>query len=234
MRLTRPLLYIVAPFFFFGFSAYVTLAILLKIEQTVVCPDVRGKDVEEARSLLQQRGINLKVVRYERRNDVPYNVITVQKPDANVSMRKSRVVNVLVSEGPELIKLPTVVGQKADEAQATLDALGIRVGNILTVPHRNAGMVLAQLPQGGDEVTVSQKITLVVGTTVSGYFVMPELRGSYPSGVAADLDSRKIRYRMQFSRRDYTFPGQIVATMPSARTVFGTGEEVVIMVSRDD
>jgi eukaryotic-like serine/threonine-protein kinase len=233
MRWTRPFLYVIAPFFFFGFSAYVTLTILLKIEQTVVCPDIRGKDVEEAKRFLQQRGISLKVIRYERRNDVPYNIITVQKPDANVPMRKSRVVAVLVSEGPELIRLPSVVGQAAEDAQGTLDALNIRVGKILAVPHRNAGMVLAQLPQGGEEVVASQKITLIVGTTGNGYFVMPELRGSYPSGVAADLDAKKIRYRMQFSRRDYGFPGQVAATTPPARTVFSADDEVVILVSPD-
>jgi serine/threonine-protein kinase len=233
MKWTRPILYLIAPFFFFGFSAYVTLAILLKIEQTVVCPDVRGKDVEEAKRFLQQRGISLKVVRYERRNDVPYNVITVQKPDANVPMRKSRVVGVLVSEGPELVRLPNVVGQAADDVQETFDALNIRVGKILTVPHRNAGTVLAQVPVGGVDMATNQKVTLVVGAPAKGYFIMPELRGSYPAAAGADMELKRIRHRMQYSRREYAFPGQIVATTPPARTVFSGDDEVLILVSPD-
>ncbi len=233
MKWTRAFIYIIAPFFFFGLSAYVTLAVLLKIEQTVVCPDIRGKDVEEAKRFLQQRGINLKVVRYERRNDVPYNVITVQKPDANVPMRKSRVVSVLVSEGPELVKLPSVVGQTVEDAEENLEGLRIRVGKVIAVPHGNAGMVLAQEPKGGGEIVANGKITLVVGAPGKRYFVMPELRGAYPSSIAADLDAKRIRYRMQYSRREYAFPGQVVATAPPARTIFSGDDEVLILVAPD-
>ena len=81
MKLLKILFYVVAPVLVFGLSTYLTISLLLKFQQTTVCPDVRGKTVEDARELLRKKDLALVVLRYERRNDVPYNHITVQKPE---------------------------------------------------------------------------------------------------------------------------------------------------------
>ena len=88
MKLIKIAICILAPIFVFGLSTYFTISLLLKFQQTTICPDIRGKTVEDARDLVRNKGLNLVVLRYERRNDVPYNHITVQKPDANISTKK--------------------------------------------------------------------------------------------------------------------------------------------------
>jgi len=112
MKLIKIVFYVVAPILVFGLSTYLTISLLLKFQQTTVCPDVRGKTVEDARELVKKQGLAFVVLRYERRNDVPYNHITVQKPDANISTKKGRVVYVIVSEGrnhenPGFVGLPS-------------------------------------------------------------------------------------------------------------------------------
>jgi beta-lactam-binding protein with PASTA domain len=87
MKLIKIATCILAPVIVFGLSTYFTISLLLKFQQTTVCPDIRGKTVEDAREIVRNKGLTLAVLRYERRNDVPYNHITVQKPDANISTK---------------------------------------------------------------------------------------------------------------------------------------------------
>jgi beta-lactam-binding protein with PASTA domain len=193
MKLVKILLYMFIPVFCLVFSIYATVSVLLKRQETVICPDVRGAEINEAKQSLAKKGFTLNVVRYERRNEVPYNHITVQKPEANMSMRKGRVINVIVSEGPEMVKVPEVVGQTARDAEGALDSQNIGVARTLLVPQGEPGKVVAQIPGGGEEIVVGQKVTLVVGIDQRKYFVMPDLRDMDLSEVDNALEARNIK-----------------------------------------
>ena len=98
---------------------------------------------------MEGRGLSLVVARYEPRSDIPYGYITVQKPEANITIRKGRVVNVLVSEGPQLIELPGVANMTPEEAGETLAAKQMEVERTIHVPSDRPGRVVAQSPGAG-------------------------------------------------------------------------------------
>ena len=166
MKLIKILLYVLAPIAVFGLSTYLTISLTLKFQQTTICPDVRGKTVEEARELIKGKGLSLVVMRYERRNDVPYNHITVQKPDANISTKKGRVVYVIVSEGPELMKVPSFVGLTPEQAQLVLSEKHLVLEKTVMVPHEKAGKIIAQVPSSGSDILEYGRITFCVGSEI--------------------------------------------------------------------
>lgn len=231
MRALKFLLYAVTPFIVFVLAGYLTVSILLKTQQTTVCPDIRGKTVEEAKSLVEAHDLSFSILRYERRNDVPYNRITVQKPEANISTRKGRVVYVIVSEGPELIKAPGVTGLDVENAKSILEEKKLVLDRIITVPDDKAGRVIAQVPSEKTEVLEQSKVTLFVGTRKKRCFLMPEAGDLDITDLAEEMDMKKIRYRINYARSEERMmrPGSFTLSV-QAKTIFSSDDEIIINI----
>ncbi len=229
MKLIKIVTCILAPIIVFGLSTYLTISLVLKFQQTTICPDVRGKTVENARELMRNKGLNLVVLRYERRNDVPYNHITVQKPDANISTKKGRVVYVIVSEGPELMKTPSFVGLTTEEAQKMFSEKHLVLDKTVMVPSLKSGKVLAQLPVQGSDILEYGKVTLFVGTEPKSYYLMADTKNINYNELAEELESKGIKYKVRYARGDNTGPKNIeYSVLP--RTLFASTEEIVINI----
>jgi len=215
----------------FTLSTYFTISILLKHEETVICPDIRGQDILDAKRFLESQGFALNIVRYERRNDVPYNHITVQKPEANMPMRKGRIINVLVSEGPELVRIPSLIGLDFEDAGKILETHDIDIEKTIYIPHINPGKVIAQIPRGTEEVAEGQKVTLFVGSKQNKYYLMPDVRGIDIHELTEELDSKNIKYKTSSTRWDYPTSTRAVNTSVVPKTVFSSDDEITINVT---
>jgi eukaryotic-like serine/threonine-protein kinase len=232
MKWKRGILYFLLPIAVFTFSSYMTVSFLLKTGGTVMCPDVRGQKVEEAKRLLEQRGLSLSVLRYEPRTDIPYGYITVQKPEANITTRKGRVVNVLVSEGPQLLELPMVTNQTPEDAEAALKQKQVEVEKTFLVPGRKPGKVVAQIPGAGTKVLEGSTVVLFVGKEASDYYLMPDTKNADISALSAELDGKKIKYKISYGKEDSTANGAVAKTAATpARTIFGREDEIMINAS---
>lgn len=230
MKLIKILLYVLAPIAVFGLSTYLTISLTLKFQQTTICPDVRGKTVEEARELIKDKGLSLVVMRYERRNDVPYNHITVQKPDANISTKKGRVVYVIVSEGPELMKVPSFVGLTPEQAQLVLSEKHLVLEKTVMVPHEKAGKIIAQVPSSGNDILEYGRITFFVGSEIRSYYFMADTKNINYNELADELEAKGIRYRVNYARGDQAASRNGIEYSVLPRTIFSSTEEIVVNI----
>lgn len=229
MKLIKIVTCILAPVIVFGLSTYLTISLLLKFQQTTICPDIRGKTVEDARVLVRDKGLDLVVLRYERRNDVPYNHITVQKPDANISTKKGRVVYVIVSEGPELMKTPGFVGLTTEEAQKMVNEKRLVLDKTVMVPSLKTDRVIAQLPAQGSDILEYGKVTLFVGTEPKAYYLMPDTKNINYNELADELEMRGIKYKISYARGDNSESRGIVYSV-TPKTLFASTEEITITI----
>jgi eukaryotic-like serine/threonine-protein kinase len=232
MKWTRGLLYLIAPILVFCLSSYITINVLLKTGATVVCPDVRGQKIDDAKRIVEGRGLSLIIVRYEPRSDVPYGYITVQKPEANITIRKGRVVNVLVSEGPQLVELPGLVNQPLEDAEKILKEKQLEVEKTIYVPSAKAGMVVAQIPGAGAKMLEGGTVTLLVGKDPDVYYLMPEVRAADMGALTEELESKKIKYKLYYGKEDFSLPIQaprVVATPP--KSIFSGDDDIIISPS---
>jgi len=232
MTWKKGLFYSLLPFFVFFVSIYITIDILLKSGNNVVCPDVRGKTVEDAREMAQKKGLPLVVLRYENRSDVPYNHITVQKPEANISIRSGRIIHVIVSEGPKLTEVPNLTGRSLQEAEETLREKNLEVGKIIQIPHTREGKVIAQLPKGGEKTLERKEVILFVGLDKGKYFFLPDVKDLSLWDIQDEMDSKRIKYKITSppkidkSAKD----GTLRLSLPP-HTIFKADEEVLIYIN---
>ncbi len=137
-------------------------------ERTSV-PGITNKTESQAKEALEAQGLKLGEVTKVASDNVPKDQIISQDPTAGTMVDTGTVVNVEVSTGPEMAKIPDdIVGMSADEAESELKALGFTVKReektlAATAPPENVGKVSACNPKPGTEVKKGSTVTITVG-----------------------------------------------------------------------
>ena len=123
-------------------------------------PDLTGKTLDEATSLLQSLGLEITTGDEVYSVDVPEGQIAEQEP-ATGTLKRGETVTVHVSKGPELIEVPDVFRKSTDEAVAILKAAGfeVKIEKQFGAPFNQ---VTAQEPRSGTKYPKGQVVTIFV------------------------------------------------------------------------
>ena len=134
--------------------------VLSKGRQPIEVPDFTGKPADQAVAALTGAGLKVDATKQEFSTDVPKGSVISQAPATGTLFRGEQVV-LVVSKGPEMVKVPDVEGRQLDEARKILEAAGFKVevdnfmGGIF-------GTVRSQDPAGDSEAPKGSTVTLVV------------------------------------------------------------------------
>jgi beta-lactam-binding protein with PASTA domain len=200
---------------FFNYTLYVLLFLNLFFLSTILSfqitlkgeminlPDLIGKTMEEAKSELAQKKINIVQSgvrlheRYERGR------IIYQDPQANSKVKLNTDVMVVLSAGKEKVIVPELVGKNLQTIGSILDQTGLRKGKISHVhtPKYAAGKIIGQFPLPNEEVGRDTPISFLVSQgQLEIRYLMPDLIGKGATNVIAQLKNMdfnvgNIRYR---------------------------------------
>lgn len=132
--------------------------------EMVVVPDLKGVALAEATQMLAEKGLKHELS-FEYNNDVDANHIIRQNPSYGEEVNKGTVVKLVVSQGPELVTVPNVVGKDSLSAKIELEGLDFEV-EILSSPVTSpaqVGKVQYQNPAAGKQVRKGSRVTIWVG-----------------------------------------------------------------------
>ncbi|MEX5276064.1 protein kinase [Kocuria sp. CPCC 205261] len=147
-------------------------------------PAVAGQDTATAERALNSAGISNVGVRSTTSPEVPQGIVIATDPGVSTTVRGIEQVNLVVSEGPARVSVPTVVGSAGDDARAAITGAGLRVGEISREYSAQAvDTVLGQSPAAGTSVDE--------GTTVALTLAADTPQGAPPNVVGQDADSAR-------------------------------------------
>lgn len=148
-------------------------AIYSRVVTTTRVPYVTGLDVKDAEEILTREELLYEVM-YFNTDDVKVNVVMVQKPEAEVVVRKGDTVMLSVSSGPSQLTMPDVVSLNVEEATAKLKSYGF-IPTVERVMNGESPVdtVVSQLPPANDKVNKDTPVTLSIS---GGKTVVPPLR----------------------------------------------------------
>ncbi|QBI53815.1 Serine/threonine-protein kinase PK-1 [Streptomonospora litoralis] len=89
-------------------------------------PDVVGRQQDQARNMLQEKGLRVSITE-QPSEDVPEGEVISQEPGAGGTVSSGDSVTLTVSSGPEDIEIPDVAGWKVKDAKKRLEDLGFTV-----------------------------------------------------------------------------------------------------------
>jgi serine/threonine-protein kinase len=122
-------------------------------------PDVTGASLEKAGQQLRQRGLVPEVTGEEHSDTVPKGDVISQSP-ADGTLFKGDTVELVVSQGPELVDVPRVIAMGVEAATKRLQAEGFRVKVEDDPSSIGLGFVFRTDPGAGAKAPKGSTITL--------------------------------------------------------------------------
>jgi beta-lactam-binding protein with PASTA domain len=142
-----------------GKGSTVTLTVSNGLPRVLV-PDVRGRSVTDAVTALAQLGLNPRITRIFS-SEQP-DTVTGQNPSPGDHVIKGTKVGINVSRGAKPVPVPDVTGQPYANAQSALRGQGFVVARVDIQSDQAQGVVVAEDPPQGTEISKGSKITLSV------------------------------------------------------------------------
>jgi serine/threonine-protein kinase len=213
--------------------AAASMRLALKTREVEV-PPLAGRTVNDARTILAQRGLNLRVEEGLRVDPkVPADHVLAQDPQPGIRTRRERSVKVWVSAGARASVVPSFIGESERTASLRVDQEGLELvaSAVVRSADFTAGTVIAQTPA---PKTRGNEVALLINRGESGLtYVMPDLIGVNGDRAADLLRARDFRVAVV---GDHPYPGVpagiVLRQNPQAGFQISPGETISLEVSR--
>ncbi len=198
---------------------------------TVQVPDVVGQDQAAASTALTSAGLVVGTVTPEASETVPAGQVLRTDPEADASVDEGTTVALVVSAGPDPIRVPVVVNLSEADARANLQDAGFTgdVNSTQVDSLAPEGTVVTVDPASGSQVAPDITISLGVST---GTLPLPDVVGQDQATAEQTLGTAGFtNITVQNVERDDVAPGLVAATEPGARTQLAINDEITLLVA---
>jgi serine/threonine-protein kinase len=197
----------------------------------VEVPDVVGLDQAAAEKALEDVGLAVGKVTQKQTADAEPGVVLEQSPAAAEQTDQGTAVDLVVAAAA-LVKVPNVVGQTQADAKATLEASGLKVGEVTSKESTSVapGVVSKQSPDAGSNVDGGSAVTLEVGAAPQAK--VPKVTGLTESDAAIELARVGLSVGdVQYVSDPVVAPGFVKSQDPAQGTSLPAGSKVALVVS---
>ncbi|MFQ5892763.1 MAG: PASTA domain-containing protein [Nitrospinota bacterium] len=216
-------------------SGLVILNLTLSGDEVVV-PDLEEKDILVALTVLNQRELNLRIVRREYSAAVAKNVIISQRPGAGTRIKKDSDVSVVISRGPKEVVVPTLTGETVRRATIVLRRNGLVQGRLTKTPSATypAQTVLSQNPPAGVVVERGSAVNLLVSTGKEvAYYYLPSFAGRELKAAARAVEAMGLKVgEVTYEPSNGARPGTVISQSPPAGSRVAAGEAVRLVLAK--
>lgn len=166
-------------------------------QREVIVPDVVGMELAEAREVLSDKQLRLKLVNQLYHADYPLNHVISQKPAAGFKKRPNSEVELVVSKGPLLVRVPDLTGKTQREAGLALEEFRLKLGEIAldTNPGYPEGVVIKQSPERDTQIEQGASVSVTLNVIKSEDLIeVPNFIGRALTEVRAELTALGLIY----------------------------------------
>lgn len=227
-------------FVFFALLIFVSIdwvfGALVHTRQEVQVPDISGKPVTTALDALATVNLALKQAGVEFAEGVPPGSVLRQIPSAGSTVREGRVIRVWISQGDEMVFVPSVEGLDLRAAQLAIRQAGLQVEKVenafsLTV---DKGLIISQKPKADSMLTRGDKVVLTLsnGQPPASVILVPDFRNKKLAAATLWASTQNMNLTVKEDPKS-PFPyGTIATQYPSADSQVAPGSALEVTVSR--
>ena len=130
----------------------------------VTVPDVIGDPSADAQAAIVAAGLTVGAITQANDNVIPAGSVISQDPVGGLLVVGGSSVDLVISLGPQLFAIPSVVGQTQAAATAAITGAGFALGDVASVNSDTipAGLVISQDPAAGGTHVLGTEVDLVV------------------------------------------------------------------------
>jgi eukaryotic-like serine/threonine-protein kinase len=193
----------------------------------------RVANLPQAQAVREIQKVRLKVtIERENSDEIPKDIAIRTVPRAGEEVVRGTRITLFVSDGPEQVAVPEVIGLSSGSAEVRLEAEGLGVSVQEQESEESEGQVIAQDPAAGASVDRGTTVTITVSTGIQTVSVPGVVglsaRDAEAQIAAAGLSSAQDQRRVTDKSQD----GVVIVQRPGAGTEVKPGSQVVIVVGR--
>jgi serine/threonine-protein kinase len=196
-------------------------------------PDVVGRPLAEARTLIEEDGFAVGRVTRESSDEEPQGTVLSQNPGGGDTAEDGDAIDLVVSSGPEPIEVPNVVGDARATAFNRLQAAGFapREGERESSDTVKAGIVLSTNPRAGEDLEAGATVVVIVSSGPESQQV-PSVIGMSVADATSTLEADPLKLVVETTTVDSTQPeGTVVAQSLAANSKAEPGDTITLEVA---
>jgi eukaryotic-like serine/threonine-protein kinase len=219
-----------------GISAITAMRLAIRGTEVVV-PPLMGKTEDEARQILEENKLLLRVTTKPRFNPtVPAGRIVEQNPPAGTRLKTSRSVKVLLSAGDRKYAVPNLVGSSIRAARLTLAQRNFTLGNtsVTRTATGDSQTIQQQYPLPGSQEGADPAVNVLLSAgPLEQLFVMPDLVGKPLDVVAARARAEGFQLgKPAYRKLAGVEPGVVTQQRPQAGHRLSKNDVILLEVSQ--
>ena len=200
----------------------------------VTVPDVRGMSEEDAKALLNKKGLGIQVVTRKESKKYKAGKISKQTPEAGEKVSKHTKIEVVVSSGLVGSKkaIPDVRGMSETEAQNELEEAGFKVTSSFQYDDSvESGKVISTTPEAGTKAEKGSTVTMLVSQG-SNKKTVPDVRGMADATAQSTIKSYGFNVgTVTYDYSDSVEKGMVISQTVEPGTKASAGTSISITVS---
>ena len=194
--------------------------------------DVAGMDADEAEDALIQQGLRVDTdEKYSAEVDEGKAIET--DPPGGQKVEQDSIVKLIVSSGPESVKVPDVSGKTEEEARKIINDAKLQAGTHISQnsPDVEKGVVIETKPGDGQEVDVDSNVDLVVS---SGMVEVPDVTGKSADEACKILegDDYQLKCKTEEVETDDEDEKKVFEQSATGGTEVKQGTEITVKVAK--
>ena len=196
-------------------------------------PDVSAMTRVQAQTAIQDAGFVLGTVKEAFSDTIKSGIVISQLPDPNVPALKGAAVNLVLSKGPDLIRVPKVNGMLEADAYSTLRKAGFSPQALPSEFNKDvpANTVYNETPDGGKKAVKGSVVTYIVSRGAE-LVVVPDVTGKKQSTASSTLSDAGFNVATQSDNSDKVHVGLVISQNPPGAVSVTKGSTVTITISK--
>ncbi|MFH8804669.1 Stk1 family PASTA domain-containing Ser/Thr kinase [Streptomyces sp. NPDC017936] len=196
-------------------------------------PAVLTQTEARAEQRLEAAGLEVGSVEHRYSDTVARGSVITTDPEPGARIRKNDAVTLVVSDGPETVKVPYLKGTRLAEAKKQLKEDGLEPGLVTQAFSEDVakGAVISSDPEAGTERRAGTAVALVVskGRPVD----VPDVTGEDLADARAELQEAGLKVKVATEEVNSEYDkGQVAAQSPRADQRAAEGDTVTLTVSK--
>ncbi|MFG2273104.1 Stk1 family PASTA domain-containing Ser/Thr kinase [Streptomyces chartreusis] len=196
-------------------------------------PPLLSKTEAQARDRLEDAGLDVGKVERAYSDTVKRGTVISTDPGTGARIRHNDSVKLVISQGPETVKVPDIEGYPLAKARTELKESGLQPGMVKREFNDDVtrGSVLSADPGTGTEVRSGSAITLIVskGSPVD----VPDVTGEDPADARAELEEAGLKVKIASARVNSEFDaGQVAQQSLAEGKQAAEGDTVTLTLSK--
>lgn len=208
------------------------------LDKVVNVPGVVGHSINNARKMLEEQGLSVRIRNEYFNNTIPAGYVTNQIPYPNTQVKPDRTIYLDISKGKQLIEIPDLVGLTLRDAKlALLRTNGLQMNRISYSYNNNLppDIIASQSVRKGTKVPYGTQVDVVVSLGAEDVYVaVPEFVGKAveEAKVLIVKHGLSIGTIITGERDETRLPGTVLNQIPPARDSVKTGTPVHLTISK--